>query len=419
MAENEHQAGGEEGPEDGTVPTFASDHKNGDSPQAGGDSPRNVDGPQVSGDSPQSQRPVRVGWVAGKGTFTDVGRLLAPLAIGLMDELVTATIFLPEDADRRELPTVPANLVTYSRLQWLVFHTRMLSVLAHEIGNAQIDLLHALDAGAAGLTRQLADIAGLPYVVSCYGLGDSRRLGTVDEHCQAVLAASEPIRRELVGSRVAPENKVLLVRPGVYMVSHATCYTDQAKSVSIVAGGQLDDFEAYEAMLRAFDEVRRRNYDCMFFIIGNGKAEGRIRQAAQKMEMRSRLTFVDRQETAQLQGILKSADVYISPCPSEHVDIASLLAMAAGNPVLAARDVVDDFLIDERTAKIFTSGNAAELTGKLCSILEDRSAGTALAESALAYLREHHTAAQMVSAVAGAYRSASEAKLVQAVDGGT
>ena len=404
----------------GQSPLLQATTKMGDSPQAGGDSPRNVDGPQVSGDSPQSQCSRAGGLGGGEGDFHGCRAVAAPLAIGLMDELVTATIFLPEDADRRELPTVPANLVTYLRLQWLVFHTRMLSVLAHEIGNCA-----DRPPACAGRRRRRPDAATGRHRRPAVRRGAatawaySRRLGTVDEHCQAVLAASEPIRRELVGSRVVPENKVLLVCPGVYMVSHATCYTDQAKSVSIVAGGQLDDFEAYEAMLRAFDEVRRRNYDCMFFIIGNGKAEGRIRQAAQKMEMRSRLTFVDRQETVQLQGILKSADVYISPCPSEHVDIASLLAMAAGDPVLAVRDVVDDFLIDERTAKIFTSGNAAELTGKLCSILEDRSAGTALARAALAYLREHHTAAQMVSAVAGAYRSASEAKLVQAVDGGT
>jgi glycosyltransferase involved in cell wall biosynthesis len=147
----------------------------------------------------------------------------------------------------------------------------------------------------------------------------------------------------------------------------------------------------------------------VFFLIGGGKAEPRIREAADKMNLRSRLTFVDRQVASQLQGILKSADIYISPRNTPHVDLTSLLAMAAGDPVLAARSQADDFFIDGRTALTFNAGNAAELTVKLASILEDRQAGAALADSALEYLREHHSAAQMVSAVAGIYRRAVEA----------
>jgi glycosyltransferase involved in cell wall biosynthesis len=357
----------------------------------------------------ESRRPIRVGWVAGKETFTQIGRILQPLAVGLMDELVGTTIFLPEGCDRNELPNMPIGMVSYNRLQWRVFRSKTLSVLGEEIQNAQLNLLHALDSGVAALTAQLAGATGLPYVVSCHSLGDSRALGTLDERCQAVLAASEPIRRELVGARVAAPNKILLVHPGVYQVNHATCYTDDKKSIAIVAGGAMDDFDAYHALLRAFSEVRTRNYDCVFFLIGNGKAEARIREAAKEMDLRSPLTFVDRQEARQLQGILKSADIYISPRSTQQVDLVSLLAMAAGDPVLAAKSAVDDFLIDGKTALTFNAGNAAELTAKLVSILEDRQAGTVLADNALEYLREHHGAAQMVAAVAGIYRRAVEA----------
>lgn len=354
-------------------------------------------------------RPVRVGWVAGKNTFTEIGRVLGPLAIGLLDEVIRPTLFIPERSDQRELPTVPLAVVTYSRLQWLVFRTKTLAFLADEIHDAQLGLLHALDAGAASLTRQLAEAANLPYTVSCYSLGDSRLLGKLDQNCQAVLAATDPIRHELLAARVADPSRIVLVRPGVYQVHHPTCYNDQGKSIAVVAGGPMDDLTAYEAMLRAFAEVRSRNFDCVFFVIGNGKAEPRIREAAEKLNLRAALTFVDRQEATQLQGILKSADVYVSPQASPQVDLNALLAMAAGDPVLAARAQVDDFFIEGRTALMFNEGNAAELTVKLASILEDRLAGTAIADSALEYLREHHSAAQMVAAIAGIYRCAVEA----------
>ena len=383
-----------EAPQDSAAPLPAA----GDAPQAE---------PEAAAVAPR--RPIRVGWIAGKETFTRIGRILQPLTVGLMDELVGATVFLPERSDQHELPNVPIGMISYSPLQWRVFRTKTVSLLAEEIQNAQLNLLHALDSSAAALTRQLAEATHLPYVVSSYSLGDSRSLGTLDARCQAVLAASEPIQRELVGARAAAPNKVLLVRPGVYQVNHATCYTDDKKSITIVAGGAMDDFDAYHALLRAFSDVRARNYDCVFFLIGNGKAEARIRQSAKEMNLRSPLTFVDRQEASQLQGILKSADIYISPRSTQQVDLVSLLAMAAGDPVLAAKSDVDDFFIDGKTALTFTVGNAAELTAKLVGILEDRQAGTALADSALQYLREHHSAAQMVSAVAGIYRCALEA----------
>jgi glycosyltransferase involved in cell wall biosynthesis len=355
--------------------------------------------------SPPS-KPIRVAWIAGNDTFRQVGRILQPLAIGLMDEVIVPTIFLPDEGGRGELPNLPIDVVSYGRLQWCGFRTRSLRALADEIGQRQIDLLHALDVGTAPLGRELAAATHVPYVVSGYGLGDAKTLGPLDERCYAVLAASEPIHHELVSGRIAPANRIVLVRPGVYQVSHATYFSDQDKDLVIVAGGPLDDFAAWQAVLEAFGEVHARNYGCEFFIIGNGKAELKVRAAAEKMGLRRVVTFVDRQPATQLQGILKSADIYVSPIGKAQVDLVSLLAMAAGDPVLAARSEVDDFFIDGKTALVFTSGDAGELSRKIISILEDRQAGTALANSALAYLREHHSAAGMVAAVTKIYRSA-------------
>jgi glycosyltransferase involved in cell wall biosynthesis len=359
--------------------------------------------------------PLRVGWIAGEETFTHIGRILHPLAIGLMDELVSPTIFIPEHSDQSEIPDLPIGMVRYSPLQWFIFKTRTMSLLAAEAENRQISMLHALDASAEPLTRQLAQAWNMPYVVSCYSLGDAKRLGTVSGSCRAVLAATEPVRQELVSARSAPEEIIKLVRPGVYLVNHPTCFSDEQKSMTIVAGGRLDDFVAYEALLRAFNELHSRNCDCAFFIIGNGKAEARIRQASEKMDMRSRVTFVDRQPATQLQGILKSADIYISPADSPQMDLVSLLAMAAGDPVIAARSQVDDFLIDGRTALLFSKGNYMELTQKLLGVLDDKQSATNLANGALDYLRQNHSAAGMVAAVTQIYHTAVQSARLETI----
>lgn len=361
-------------------------------------------------------KPLRVAWLAGPETFDHIGRILQPLAVGLMDEFIGVTVFIPEKSDEHELPNVPVDVIRYSRLQWLMFQTGSLAAMADEITNRGVHLLHALDSSAAELAVRLSDATGVNYVVSCYRQGDARRLGTLGPRAVGVMAASEPIRRELLGSRVTSPDRIGLVRPGVYMVNHATCYNDKQKSITIVAGGTMDDFGAYEAVLKAFAEIKASNYDCAFFIIADGKAEERVRLAAEQMSLRSRVTFVEQQPASQLQGIFKSADIYISPVAGDHVDIASLLAMAAGDPVLAAQGHVDDVFIEGQTALMFRSGNSQELTAKLMAIVRDQAAATKLADSALSYLHEHHSAARMVAAISQIYRTAAAMPVVETAD---
>ena len=89
----------------------------------------------------------------------------------------------------------------------------------------------------------------------------------------------------------------------------------------------------------------------------------------------------------------------------------SLLAMAAGVPVLAAAGKsANDFLRDGETAMGFTCGDYAELTVKLSAMLEDRASARALAENALEYIRRNHSAAANVTALASMYREVLKGK---------
>jgi len=353
-------------------------------------------------------KPIRVAWLAGPETFSRIGRILQPLAVGLMDELVGVSIFLPERADEREIPMLPIDMVRFSRTGWRIFRTRTVAQLATEITNRQIGLLHALDASAAEQAMRLSRATGLGYVVSSYSLLDAEKLGPLDGQLAAVLPAGDAIAQALQQRRVAPPERIHLVRPGVYQVSRPTGFPDATRSVAVVAGGQMDDFAAYEALLTTMNELRLRNFDCQFFIIANGKAETRVRAAAEQMGLHPRLTFIDRQPAMQLQGILKSTDIYISPVTTPQLDVGALLAMAAGDPVLAPASSQDDFLVDDQTAVRFQPGNAADLTQKLIAVLEDRARATALATGALDHLRKHHSPAGMVNRVATIYRQAVE-----------
>lgn len=353
-----------------------------------------------------SPRRIRVAWIAGEDTLERLSRILRPLAIGLLDELIELVIICPSRAEADEFPSPPLDIIRHGKLRWLGFRTRAVDELAEAVRTRKVQLLHGLECSLSGLTRQLAAMAGVKYVLSSYSLADARRLGALDSLAAGVLAASEPIRNELLDRRVAPPDKIQLLRPGVHQVRHATCFDQPQHSVVIIAGAMAPDMPAFEGLLRTFADLRDRKYDCAFFVMGDGAIESHLRARADKLHLRQDLTFVDRQPSAQLAGIFKAADIYISPVPMQQLDINALMAMAAGIPVLAAADRAGDFLIDGRTAMLYR--DSSELTIKLTSLLDDKAAAIALAEHALDYLREHHSPAGMVAAMAGIYRQVTQ-----------
>jgi hypothetical protein len=364
----------------------------------------------ASGDAPataEPSRPVRVAWVAGPRTLKNIGRILQPLAIGLLDELVELTAICPQAADVQRFPSPPMRILCYGRLEWWAFWEagpRVLA-LARELGRAGVQLVHALDSSAAPLAVRLARLAGIPYVLSSYSVNDAKALSGPGSRAAAVLAASEPVAEALRRRRVTPAQHLAVLRPGAYLARHAECFTQPQFSTTIVAGGPLDNVAAFAAVLRSFAALRQRKSDCAFFIMGRGRAERELRRLADDLGLRGEVTFVDWQTQLQLDEILKAADVYISPAARPEVDAWCLLALAAGLPVLSAGAGACDFLIDGRTAAFFRPGDDADLTGKIARFLEDRAAARALAESALEYLRQHHTLGRMVGDTARTYRA--------------
>jgi len=357
---------------------------------------------QTESPSPQpAALPVRAAWVAGRGTFERLSRVLQPLAVGLIDEVVDVVVLAPAEDAGGELANVPYDVVRYPTHRWLPLRDGAIEALAGELKRRKIDLLHALDAPAAKLTHRLAEQADLPYLLTSYSLDDAGRLAGVAAGAAEVLAASETLRAALIEKGLCPAERVRLMRPGVYHVRHPTCFDEPDHSVAIVAGGPLDDPAAFEPVLQCFAELAARKYDCVFFLIGSGPAERRLRHRAEQLGLRRQLTFVERQPLGQLTGILKSADVYISPIRHRELDMRCLLAMAAGVPVLAAAgDTVNDFLRDGETATFFNRADAAELIVTLTALLDDRASARALAASAIEYVHRNHSPAVNVTGLA-------------------
>ena len=352
--------------------------------------------------SPQPPKPLRVALVAGAKTLGQLGPVVRHMVVGLLDEPMHVSLVCPDGADVGGIPAPPVEVIRYGRMQPGFLARRSLGQLAKGLTSSGVRVLHALDWTALGLTRRLAEKANLDYVLSVLALRPTLHLG--DERCRAVLAASEPIRQKLLAGRGTRPDLVQLLRPAVHRAAKATCFMDPQHAPAIVAAGQLKNFHHFAAVLGSFAELRREQRQCAFFLVGAGPRESQLRRLAEKLDLMAELTFVQLQDAEQLAGIVKAADIFISPVPSDRVEVELLSAIAAGDPVVAAGVDACDFIINGQTALTFTAADAGELTGRLNALLDDRAWARSLAENALAHLREHHSPAAMAKQLADLYR---------------
>ncbi|MCK4275002.1 MAG: glycosyltransferase family 4 protein [Phycisphaerae bacterium] len=347
---------------------------------------------------------MRVGWVASDQTIESFGRILAPLAVGLMDELVEIVAICPLGAEIGELPSPPVELIPSGKSRRGLLRRRGTETLTRQIRSRKVHLIHALDAESASLARRLAHDTKTNYILTCHALGDARRLGLMHRRAGAVLGTSEPVITDLIKHHAAPAEKVRLLRPGVHQVHQASCFLDPERTVTIVAGTMGRGGRGLREVIKAFAKLHQQDYDCRFFVISDRRGEKRLRALVKRLDLRHEVTFVDRKPASCLPGIFKAADIYVSAAPTRGLDVHSLLAMAAGVPVLGAKKGVGDFLLDGTTVLQFPAGETSQIVTKLGSLLDDTAWAKGLAERALEYLRKNHTPAQMVTALVEIYR---------------
>ncbi len=87
-----------------------------------------------------------------------------------------------------------------------------------------------------------------------------------------------------------------------------------------------------DAMYRLPEEARGR-----LLLAGKGDLVGKLRARAEHLGLDGHVRFAGYVPSADLPGVLASADVFTMPSKVELQSIATLEAMAAGRPVLAAR----------------------------------------------------------------------------------
>lgn len=266
------------------------------------------------------------------------------------------------------------------------------------------DLVHLWGTTDLHPVSDWARRSGIPVLVSALSIKDVERIcrrgtrkdiqvavgcrGFLDllDRQSAALAASTPV---CLPALLIPELPV------------EKC-TEDKHTLGVIWTGQFTEDAGLEMLVDAVAGLRRKDCDLQVALVGAGPStqamQGRIRVAG----VQSCVSLID--EPDLWEKAMGGADVCVVPARQAVLSLAPLLAMALGKIVVASRDQIAEWFIEDQTCWQFTPGSAVELAYHLARVADgDRHAGE-LRQTATAYVREHHTISQLVSNLAAIYQ---------------
>jgi glycosyltransferase involved in cell wall biosynthesis len=128
--------------------------------------------------------------------------------------------------------------------------------------------------------------------------------------------------------------------------------------------GRLDAEKHLGVLLRAFAEIQKET-DAHLLIVGDGTDADNLRAQARELHIVSHVTFTGRVSDDEIVALHKVGTVFCMPSPAELQSIATLEAMASGQPIVAVdagalrelcQQGINGYLCDQDNAEQIATG---------------------------------------------------------------
>ncbi|HTI26817.1 MAG TPA: glycosyltransferase [Kutzneria sp.] len=176
--------------------------------------------------------------------------------------------------------------------------------------------------------------------------------------------------------------------------------------------GRLDQEKRVDDLLRAVHLIRA-NVQVRVEIVGDGKRRAAWQELAGRLGISGNVTFHGHVDEDALIAAYRRADVFCMPGVAELQSLATMDALAAGKPVIAADAMALPHLVRPgETGWLYPPGDVAALAGRLRQLLND-GAGRARMGAAGRELISQHTMASTLDHFEDLYRDVAPVALSQ------
>lgn len=161
------------------------------------------------------------------------------------------------------------------------------------------------------------------------------------------------------------------------------------KDPVILFVGRLEKEKQIDVLFKAAALIKEK-VDFQIIIVGKGTEEKFLKDLANDLGIKSRITIVGYLPKEDLPYIYKTADVFVIPSIAELQSLVTMEAMASGLPVIGANAVALPHLIkDGKNGFLFEPTDDKELSDKLQMLLESSELREKMGKESLEIIRNH------------------------------
>ena len=154
--------------------------------------------------------------------------------------------------------------------------------------------------------------------------------------------------------------------------------------------GRLDAEKHLPVLVRAFVRVKSIIPTAHLVIVGDGTEKPALHTLAKQLGLEESVTLTGRVSDEDLQALHKIGTVFAMPSPAELQSIATLEAMASGQPIVAVdAGALKELCQDQRNGYLCEQDDEVMIADGIVAILSDPAKRTAMSAESLAIANTH------------------------------
>jgi len=222
------------------------------------------------------------------------------------------------------------------------------------------------------------------------------KLSVSSRRCAKIIVPAKSIAANIARVRPRLAERIKQINIGTFVEQQCTCFHNLSRLACLVVAHPMDNTDEYENLFSAVRHLVIDGYEFMMVVIGDGKAETKMRKLLDALGLMQVVTIVP--ALRPWRPVLAAGDIFVQPLPNNSFNPLLLEAMSIGSAVAGCKGGVDDLIIEDKTAVVFDPTDELSIYGCLQGLLNKREYARQIAKNAQKHLKENHSVSHMISA---------------------
>ncbi len=211
-----------------------------------------------------------------------------------------------------------------------------------------------------------------------------------------IIAVSDAIREYIEKTIHINAKRLLTIHNGIPTTNVRPTTRSQKTSVAFMTVGRLAPIKNHAMMLRAFAEIAKTNAHTRLIIVGDGPARIQLESSIKENHLEDKISLLGFR--ADIDNLLRDADIFLLTSHYEGISIALLEAMRAGLPVIAtAVGGMSEIVRDGFTGVLVADDDHITLAKAMIRLADSQTLRDEMGKQAYAYFIKEFSLATMLS----------------------